>query len=198
MDEVSLVIAVEPLADDMPTDVGDEDIYEDILPDAGDGGEPSDDGFVWDDGTIDGVVIDDGSGTLDDGTIDDGTIDGIIIDDRTLDEGMIDDGGIIDAGGSGEDELIGDDASDEDWLVDDGSWVFVEIYASEDDAEWEEYVATDPIFWCAITLEEPSLDYEQLSRPMFDDKGLPDDTGTSTDGLIDPAICVCFPFDAIV
>ena len=33
---------------------------------------------------------------------------------------------------------------------------------------------------------------------MFDDKGLPDDTGTSTDGLIDPAICVCFPFDAIV
>ena len=189
MDELSLLIAEEPLADELPTDVGEEVINQDNLPDAGDDGAPTDDGFVWD-GTIDGGTVD--GVTIDDGTIDDGTIDGV-----TIDEGTAGDGGVIEDGSAGEDDLIGDDASDEDWLVDDGSWSYVELHASEDDVAWDADVATDPFIRITVNPDELSLGYEQLGRPMFEDKGPADSTGTSTDGLIEPAICLWFPCDAI-
>ena len=199
MDELSLLIAEEPLADELSTAVEEEDINQDDLPDAGDDGAPTDDGFVWD-GTIDDGTIDDGTvddGTIDDGTIDDGTIDDGTIDGVTIDEGTAGDGGVIEDGSAGEDDLIGDDASDEDWLVDDGSWSYVELHASEDDVAWDADVATDPFIRITVNPDELSLGYEQLGRPMFEDKGPADSTDTSTDGLIEPAICLWFPCDAI-
>ena len=172
MDELSLVIAEEPLVDDVSADVEVPVLDSDGLPVVGDDADPTDEGFDWDDGTID-----DGSATLDDG--------------------IVDDGGVIDDGGSGDDVVIGGDASGDVPVAVDDSWAYIDLYVPEDNVEGDGDQAEDTFVWICLYPEETSLDTEQLGRPMFEDKGLADNTDTSTEVPFDAAICVCFPCDAI-
>ena len=185
------VIMDEPVVEETPTGV-EETVDESEVPldEGGDGGVGGDETASEDGGTGDEVYID---GEL----IDDGYVDGELTGEDLIDGGDTGEEWLAGDGGTAEDGYIDDTGTGDETLIGDGSLDGTDLFVSEGDEVSYDFVDIGVIDWPILNWDHLGIGDVDMGRPLLGGALPEDGLDPALEDTLGPAVCICFPIDAI-